>query len=79
MAVSNSMVPPPQPLEIYSTQAAEKWRKFKRAWSNYSLATQLNEKAETVKVATLLTVVGEEVCKVFSALKAWANEDDKSN
>ena len=41
MATSNYLLPPPQPLEIHDPQAAEKWKKFKRAWTSYALATEL--------------------------------------
>ena len=60
MMAANYMLPPPAPLEIHDTQAAEKLKRFKRAWENYSLATGLNGKEECVQVATLLTVIGEE-------------------
>jgi len=59
MASNYNMLPPPPILEIHDTQAAEKWKRFKRAWTNYSLATGLSEKAESVQVATLLTVIGD--------------------
>ena len=46
----------PPPLETHhDPQAAEKWKKFKRAWQNYVLATELNAKTEAVQVATLLS------------------------
>ena len=60
MATSSYTLPPPQPLDIHDLQAAEKWKKFKRAWTSYSLATGLVEKSEAVQVPTLLTVIGEE-------------------
>ncbi len=63
---SNYMLSHPPVLEIYDTQAAEKWKHFKRAWNNYSLATSLSEKADWVQVATVLTVIGEEAREVFS-------------
>ena len=53
-------LPPPQQLEIHNCNAADKWMRFELAWSNYSAATQLDEKSEHVQVATLLTVIGEE-------------------
>ena len=70
------MLPPPSALEIHDTQAAERWKRFKRAWTNYSLATGLSEKTEAVQVATLLTVIGEEARKVFSTFSDWDNEGD---
>ena len=56
MAASYTL-PPPAILEIHDPQASEKWKKFKRAWTNYALATELNKKPEAVQVATLLTVM----------------------
>ena len=50
--------------------------KFKRVWDNYSLATELNKKAETIQVATLLTVIGEEARKVFATF-TWTTADDR--
>ena len=76
MAVSNYMLPPPPPLEIHDAQAAEKWKRFRRAWDNYSLATGLSEKAEEVQVATILTVVVEEAREVFSTFAGWEHEGD---
>ena len=39
-------LPPPPPLEIHDGNVAEKWKKFRLAWSNYALATELNKKSE---------------------------------
>ena len=71
-------LPPPSTLEIHDQQAAGKWRKFKLAWKNYSLATGLSAKPEEVQVATLLTVIGEEAREVFSTFSDWANEGDQA-
>ena len=68
-------LPPPQQLEIHNCNAAEKWMRFELAWSNYSAATQLDEKSEHVQVATLLTVIGEEAREVYSTF-AWATPGD---
>jgi hypothetical protein len=78
MATSNYTLPSPPVLEIHDSQAAEKWKKLKRAWDNYSLATRLNKKPEAVQVATLLTVIGEEAQEVFSTFTDWAAEGDES-
>ena len=74
MAANNYMLPPPQALEIHDTQAAEKWRRFRWTWDNYSLATGLSGKPEDVQVATLLTVIGEEAREVFFTFTGWAHE-----
>ena len=75
MAAGNYMLPPPPPLEIHDVQAAERWRRFKVAWVNYSVATGLNTKEENVQVATLLTVIGEDAREVYSTF-TWDAEGD---
>ena len=70
------MLPPPTALEIHDPLVAEKWKRFKRAWTNYSLATGLDKKDEAIQVATLLTVIGEEAREVFSTFGDWAAEGD---
>lgn len=78
MAASHYTLPPPAPLDIHDTNAADKWKKFKRAWTSYSLATELNKKSEPIQVATLLTVIGEEAREVFSTFTDWTNEGDEA-
>ena len=78
MASMQSMLLPPTVLEIHDTQAAEKWKLFKRAWNNYSLATGLSKKTEPVQVTTLLTVIGEEAREVFSTFSNWEHEGDNA-
>ncbi|EDO27292.1 predicted protein [Nematostella vectensis] len=74
---SGYVLPPPAPLEIHNSNAADKWKRFVLAWKNYSLATGLNEKAEAVQVATLLTVIGEEAREVYSTFTLTEGETDK--
>ena len=78
MAAGNYTLPSPQRLEIHDPQAADKWKKFKRAWENYALATELSKKSEQVQVATLLTVIGEEAREVYSTFTGWAAVGDSS-
>lgn len=73
---TNSLLPVPTALEIHDSQAAEKWKRFKRAWTSYSLATGLNEKEEKIQVATLLMVIGEEARDVFATFTWEAEGDD---
>ena len=44
----------PTPLEIPDINTADKWKKFNRAWMDYSLAMELNKKSEAIQVATVL-------------------------
>ena len=66
---------PPLALEIHDVNVWEKWKKFRLAWDNYTLAMELDKKPEKVQVATLLTIIGEEARDVFSTFTDWENED----
>ena len=59
-------LPPPAPLDIHDSNAAEKWKEFEQAWRNYSVAMKLHQEPETVQIPMLLTVIGAEARKVFS-------------
>ena len=65
----------PPPLDIHDSNVSEKWKRFKLAWNSYSLATELNKKSEEVQVATLLTIIGEDLRDVFSTF-TWGNAED---
>ena len=69
------MLPPPLPLDIHDPNASERWKKFKNAWDNYSMATKLNKEEELV--ATLLTVIGEEAQEVFTPFSDWTTEGNE--
>ena len=71
-------LPPPPPLDIHDSNAAEKWKEFEQAWKNYSIAMKLHQEPEAVQVATLLTVVGAEVRKVFATFTDWASDTDQN-
>ena len=49
-------LPPPSPLDIHDSNAAEKWKEFEQAWKNNSIAMRLHQEPEAVQVATLLSV-----------------------
>ena len=74
--MASNALPVPAPLEIHDSNAADKWRKFLAAWENYALATELGDKPQSVKVATLLTVIGEDGREVYSTLRDWAQDGD---
>ena len=77
MAAGNYALPPPAALEIHHSQASERWRRFRTAWANYSVATGLNGKGEDVQVATLLTVIGEEAREVYTTF-TWEADGDNA-
>ena len=75
---SGFILPPPQVLEIHDANVADKWKKFRLAWDNYALATELDKKAEKGQVATLLTIIGEEARDVYSTFTRWASDAEKT-
>ena len=74
--MASNALPVPAPLEIHDSNTADKWRKFLAAWENYALATELGDKPQSVQVATLLTVIGEDGREVYSTLRDWAHDGD---
>ena len=78
MAGSNYQLPPPPPLDVHDPQVSEKWTRFKQAWTNYAVATELDKKSQQVQVATFLTVIGEDTREVYSTFTDWRTEGDES-
>ena len=58
-------LPPPAPLDIHDSNAAEKWKEFQQAWRNYSVAMKLHQEPKIVQIATSLTVIEEPKLEIF--------------
>ena len=72
-------LPPPEPLDqhdLSSLNISENWKKFKQKYTNYEIATGINKKESATRVATLLTVIGNEAIDVFNTLTWDADGDD---
>ena len=68
---SNSFGKPPEPLNLEDrAHRGENWKNFKREWSYYEIAAGIATKAEKVRVAALLNVIGRD------ALDMWESEGD---
>ena len=76
MAAASFGLPPPEPLQLQQGNTAQKWKKFRQKWSNYEIATGVAQKDEPTRVATLLTVIGEEAVDVYNTLN-WDDEGDE--
>ena len=59
-------LPPPEPLDIHGSNAAEKWKECEQAWRNYSVDMKLHQEPKVVQIATLLTVIEEPKLEFFS-------------
>lgn len=68
-------LPPPDRLKILDGNTSQKWKKFKQKWSNYEIATGIVEKSQATRVATFLTVIGEEAVDVYNTF-IWDEEGD---
>ena len=57
-------IPPPSPM---NTQGDAKcnWDFFEEQWSNYKIATELDQKTADVRLATLKTVIGKEGLRII--------------
>ena len=51
---------PPQTLDLNSGNVSANWKKFKQKYFNYEIATGISKKGDAIRVATLLTVIGNE-------------------
>ena len=65
---------PPDPLQLSKGNYSQNWKRFKQKWTNYELATKIFRKE--VRVATFLTVIGDEALDVYNAFP-WDSADDK--
>ena len=68
-----SLLPVPEKLTLNSQDRSRNWENFKQKWQNYEIASELTSKTEEVRLATLLTVIGNEALAVFNTFK-WQNE-----
>ena len=65
------------PLDLRGGNVLENWKKFKQKYTNYEIATSVNAKKSATRVATLLTVIGNDAIDVFNTLTWDAEDDDK--
>ena len=52
-----SNIPVPGKLDLRGNLAVN-WKKFRRIWENYEIATHLNKQDSSLRVATLLSCMG---------------------
>src|SRR5690348_10714200 len=74
--MATTIIPVPKTLNLHQGNVAENWKKFKAAWSNYELASGISEKKSEVKVATLLSIIGEDAVELYESFQ-WTKPEDK--
>ena len=72
-----SIIPVPRSLDISPDNRSFNWDLFKQSWTNYELATGLNEKPDNVRVATLLSIIGYDALQAYNAF-VWQPAEEKT-
>lgn len=77
MASSGSL-PAPSYLNLSDGNISQAWKKFKQKFKNYELAAGIKDKPGEIRVATLLTLIGDEALEVFNTF-TFDNDAAKKN
>ena len=72
-----SNIPVPGKLDLRGNLAVN-WKKFRRIWENYEIATHLNKQDSSLRVATLLSCIGSDVLDIFDGL-SFDTEADRQD
>ena len=72
-----SNIPLPSKLEVKGNLSTN-WKRFKRLWTNYEIASRLNTQSSELRTATLLTCIGSDALEIFDGLP-FENEEAKTN
>ena len=70
-------IPLPPKLELKGNLATN-WKKFKRMWTNYEIASRLRNENNELRTATLLTCIGPDALEIYDGLP-FESETDKVN
>ena len=69
-------IPPSSPLEIDAVSAATSWRRWKSAWIEFHVATDLIDTTERKRVSTLLSVIGQDAKDIWQN-HPWMDDENK--
>ena len=61
-------LPPPEPLDLSGGNISKNWKKCKQKFTYYEIATGINKKESAIRVATLLTIIGNDTIDVFNTI-----------
>jgi len=71
-------IPVPLTLDLLASNKSNSWKMFYQKWKNYEVATDLNEKSDEKRVATLLAVIGDDALKVYNTFQ-WEDVSQAVN
>lgn len=55
---------------------SENWRRWKRDWEEFRIATELDSKSETIQIATLKNMIGSEARDLYDTFDISEDDDD---
>ena len=65
--VNPNQIPFPQKLDMSANLATE-WRRFHAQWSNYCVATDLNDAPVRKRTVTFLEIVGNDAYSLYESM-----------
>ena len=65
----NSILPVPEQLNVNDGNRSRNFDAFEQAWSNYSIASGLEDKESKQVLATLLTVIGRDALEIYNTFE----------
>ena len=68
-------LPTPGKIDIFSSSIEDTWRRWKRQWQAYEIATRLDKETPKYRIAVLLTCLGAEALEIHGGFSYEAGED----
>lgn len=62
-------LPVPEKLNIKTGNIRKNWQLFRQTWKNYETATKLSSNTNEQRIATLLTVIGQNALEVYNTFQ----------
>ena len=75
MMAAPANIPPPRPL-VMDNNLSTNWKQWRKVWQRFEIATGTFKQEGLIRVATLLSVVGEDAAKVYDTF-TWDDGQDE--
>ena len=75
MMAAPANIPPPRPL-VMDNNLSTNWKQWRKVWQRFEIATGTFKQEGLIRVATLLSVVGEDAAKVYDTF-TWDDDQDE--
>jgi len=74
--MSTFSIPPPKAVELNdASSAATNWKKLLKQWTYFELATGLETKKKDIRLATFLSIIGDEGLEKYESFTFESEED----